>query len=1018
MNTSLILVWITLAAQPTEPGVAGQGGGADPQQGPRIAQGPVPQKTQPVDFLFQIRPILSEHCYACHGPDDGGRKAGLRLDVPEAFDKPLESGESLVTAGQPDESELLRRMVSPEEGEIMPPPATKNPLSATQIELVRRWISEGANRPPKAHWAFNPPSLPTLPAETDVTVVPGGQPVSPASGPSNPIDLFIAARRAKLGVPGAPEADRAALLRRLTLDLTGLPPTAAEIDDFQNDAAADAYERQVNRLLASPRLGERMAHDWLDLARYADTFGYQSDVERDMSPWRDWVISAFNRNLAFDQFASWQIAGDLLPGASTEQRLATAFNRLHRQTNEGGSIEAEFRAEYVADRVHTFGTAFLGLTLECSRCHDHKFDPIRQRDYYSLAAFFNNIDESGLYSHFTRAVPTPTLLLYPPGEETRHQQLTQRVVDAEVELARRMAAGMLEAGPLPAGGRVVVQRPQPTDRFPLDRGGAGVHANAVATDRPAALVDDPQVVPGWRGDALEFSGDNQVQLKGVGVFSRVDPFSFSVWIRPRERVERAVILHRSRAWTDSGSRGYELILDQGRPSFSLVHFYPGNAVHVQADQPLPLDQWSHLAVTYDGSSRAAGLRLYLNGNPLMVTVIRDRLIRDIGHRSEWGDDTGGVELTLAGRFRDAGFRHGQLDELQVFSRELTGLEVRRLADPADSPEQPATPTEWQAHYAARHWGPVQAAVRDLASRRAAENDLVTRVRELMVMHELPTRRATHVLFRGAYDQPREAVEPQTPEGILGFPAEFPRNRAGLAAWLTDPRNPLTARVVVNRIWRQHFGRGLVATAEDFGNQGALPTHPELLDWLAVWLRTNDWDLKGLMRLIVTSQAYRQSSRATADALQADPDNTWFTRGPRHRLSAEQIRDSALAAAGLLSGRLGGTSSRPYQPAGLWEEAGTGKSYQPDKGEGLYRRSLYTFWRRTAPPPTMLTFDATSREICTAKRETTATPLQSLVLLTAPQFVEAARVLAKRVLQQVERETPDAEGRRQAALRQV
>jgi len=978
MNATPLVLWTLLAAAQV----------ADP------TPGAVPPGR--VDFLFQIRPILSEHCYACHGPDDQSRRAGLRLDEPRAFDKPLESGAMLVTAGEPEESELLLRMLSTDADEIMPPPATKNPLSPAQIELVRRWIEQGATRPAKSHWAFNPPTLPPLPAGT-ATVSPSGE--SASLGATNPIDLFVAARRAELGLPANPPADRATLLRRLSLDLTGLPPTPQELDLFLADSSPDASTRQVERLLASPRLGEKLAHDWLDLARYADTFGYQSDVERDMSPWRDWVISAFNRNLSFDQFARWQIAGDLLPRATSEQRLATAFNRLHRQTNEGGSIEAEFRSEYVADRVHTFGTAFLGLTLECSRCHDHKYDPIRQRDYYSLAAFFNNIDESGLYSHFTRAVPTPTLLLYPPGDEERHQQLQADIAAAEHNLARQLAAGITEAGPLPATGRVAIQRPQPSDRFLFDRAGTGVVANAVAAERPAALVDDPQVVPGRRGEALEFSGDNSVQLKGLGAFRRVDPFSFSLWIRPRERGERAVVLHRSRAWTDSGSRGYELVLDQGRPSFALIHFYPGNAVQVLADQPLPLEQWSHLAVTYDGSSRAAGVRLYLNGNLLPVTVVRDRLVRDIGHRGDWGDDTGGVELTLAGRFRDAGFRLGQLDELEIFPRELTGLGVRRLADPADRPDQPATTAEWQAHFAALHWEPVQAARRELTARRVAENDLVTAIRELMVMHELPGRRPTHVLYRGAYDQPREQVEPQTPEGILALAEQLPRNRAGLAEWLLDARNPLTARVVVNRIWRQHFGRGLVATAEDFGNQGALPTHPELLDYLAVWLRTHDWDLKGLMRLIVTSETYCQSSRVTPAALQADPDNTWLTRGPRHRLSAEQIRDSALAVSGLMSGRLGGTSSRPYQPAGLWEEAGTGKSYQPDKGEGLYRRSLYTFWRRTAPPPTMLTFDATSREVCTAKRETTATPLQSLVLLNDPQFVEAARVLAQRVLRQ-------------------
>jgi len=930
----------------------------------------------PVDFLFEVRPILSEHCYACHGPDDRARKADLRLDRPAA----LATGESLISPGKPEESELLRRLVTTDQAEVMPPPSAKNPLTGDQIEILRRWIAEGAPLPEKSHWAFNriaPPATPT-----------------PPSAAGNPIDAFIDARLARAGLTPVSPARRETLLRRLSLDLTGLPPTPGEIQQFVSDRSPDAYERQVERLLASPRRGERLANDWLDLARYADTYGYQSDVDRDMSPYRDWVIRAFNQNLPYDQFITWQIAGDLLPQPTRDQYLATAFNRLHRQTNEGGSIEEEFRNEYVADRVHTFGTAFLGLTLECSRCHDHKYDPIRQSDYYRLAAFFNNIDESGLYSHFTRATPTPTLLLYPDGAEARHAEL----LDQRDRLEGRLAAirkQILEekVGQFP-GSPVVVAVPEETDRFPFDE--ANPATNTRDEKRPAQLVEGPQVVPGRIGQALRFDGDNSVQLKGVGAFRRTDPFSFSLWLRPGERQERAVVLHRSRAWTDSGSRGYELVLDRGRVSFALIHFYPGNALHVRSEVELPVGEWSHVVATYDGSSRAAGMALYLNGEKLAVEVIRDNLYRDIVHRGEWGDDPGGVELTLAGRFRDAGFRQGELDELRVFSRELTALEARRLFDLGDSNQVTASAAEWAAHEVGRA-EPVVATFNELTVARQAENDLVSRIREIMVMKELPWRRKTWVLRRGVYDQRGDEVEPGTPDGILPLPSEFPRNRLGLAEWLVSPRNPLTARVLVNRIWRLHFGRGIVPTQEDFGNQGQLPSHPELLDWLANWVLRHDWDLQGLQRLMVTSAAYQRSSIAPAETLAADPENKWLARGPRHRLAAEQIRDSALVAAGLLSGRIGGASAKPYQPAGLWEEAGTGKSYTPDNGEGLYRRSLYTFWRRTAPPPTMLTFDATSREVCTAKRESTATPLQSLVLLNDPQYVEAARVLAERVL---------------------
>ena len=935
---------------------------------------------EPVDFLFEVRPILSEHCYACHGPDDRARKADLRLDRPAALRAPLASGESLITPGKPDESELVRRLVTTDEAEVMPPPSTKNPLSPHEVDTLRRWIAEGARLPEQSHWAFNQIIAPQTPAA--------------AHASRNPIDQFIESRLARVGLNPTGPARRETLLRRLSLDLTGLPPSPEEITAFLNDPSPEAYEREVDRLLASPRRGERLANDWLDLARYADTYGYQSDVDRDMSPYRDWVIRAFNQNLPYDQFITWQIAGDLLPQPTRDQYLATAFNRLHRQTNEGGSIEEEFRNEYVADRVHTFGTAFLGLTLECSRCHDHKYDPIRQSDYYRMAAFFNNIDESGLYSHFTRATPTPTLLLYPEGAESRHTELLEQRDRLETRLAAVRKETLDKFGGQFPGSPVEVPVPDASDRFPFEE--ANPAANTGEEKRPAQLVDGPEVVPGRMGQALRFNGDNSVQLKGVGAFRRTDPFSFSLWLKPGERQERAVVLHRSRAWTDSGSRGYELVLDRGRVSFALIHFYPGNALHVRSEVELPVGDWSHVVATYDGSSRAGGMALYLNGEKLSVEVIRDNLYRDIVHRGEWGDDTGGVELTLAGRFRDAGFRQGEMDELRVFSRELTGLEARRLFSPADNNQVTASAAEWAGHEAARA-EPVVAAALELTAVRQAENELVSGIREIMVMKELPWRRKTWVLRRGVYDQRGEEVEPGTPEGILPLPEGFPRNRLGLAEWLVSPRNPLTARVLVNRIWRLHFGRGIVPTQEDFGNQGQLPSHPELLDWLANWVLSNGWDLRGLQRLIVTSAAYQRSSIAPAETLAADPENKWLARGPRHRLAAEQIRDSALVAAGLLSGRVGGTSARPYQPAGLWEEAGTGKSYTPDKGEGLYRRSLYTFWRRTAPPPTMLTFDATSREVCTAKRESTATPLQSLVLLNDPQYVEAARVLAERVL---------------------
>jgi len=942
-----------------------------------------------VDFNFQIRPLLSDRCFRCHGPDAHARKAKLRLDTREGSRKELEDGGAVIKPGDPAKSELVRRIYATNEDDLMPPPESNLQLSSTEKALLKQWIAEGADYQP--HWAFIPVGHVTPPALAATNWI------------RNPIDAFVLARLRENGLSPALEASRDTLLRRLALDLVGLPPTVADLDAFAADASPAAYERAVERYLASPHYGERMALDWLDLARFADTYGYQSDVECDLSPWRDWVIQAFNQNLPYDQFLTWQLAGDRLPNATREQRLATAFNRLHRQTNEGGSIEEEFRAEYAADRVDTFGTAMLGLTLGCARCHDHKFDPITQRDYYSLVAFFNNIDESGLYSHFTRAMPTPTLLLWPAGKEAEHTALQARIADTEARLnaIKRGAEPAFQAWQ--ASGANIAP-PPPLAHFSFISVTNGTTPDAVTTN-VARLVDEPK----WVDGALEFSGDNQVVCPSVPNFKRTDEFSLVLRLKPTVPQDRAVVLHQSRAWTDSGSRGFELTLDHGKPFFGLIHFWPGNAMAVRAKEQLPLNDWSDLTITYDGSSRAAGLRLYLNGAPLETEVVRDHLYKDIVHRAEWGDaEVGNVHLQLAGRFRDSGFKHGLIDDLQVFDVRLTDAEVAQLArrPPArrDSEMPRRAGSEVGARQSAdyflvRQYQPYRAAADELKKLREQESNLINDVPEIMVMEEMPAPRITHLLKRGAYDAPGEVVARDTPAGVFPFPKDQPRDRLGLARWVTDRQNPLTARVAVNRIWRMHFGHGLVTTEQDFGSQGKLPTHPELLDWLAGWFMNHGWDVKALHRLIVSSATYRQSSHASPELVARDPDNTLLARGPEHRLAAELIRDSALAASGLLVTNIGGPSVKPYQPAGLWEQSGTGKTYVQDHGDKLYRRSLYTFWRRTSPPPAMLAFDAVTREVCTANRETTVTPLQSLVLLNDPQFVEAARVLGEKLLKE-------------------
>ena len=850
---------------------------------------PVPGNAAPIDFNRQIRPLLSDRCFRCHGPDANKRKAKLRLDTRDGLFKDLEAGMAVVTPGDSVRSEMIRRIQLPADDEdVMPPADAHLALTAAEKALLTRWVSQGA--PYRAHWSWEPVSSPALPTTTEARA-------------TMPIDAFVRARLTAEGMAPSPEAEPEILLRRLSFNLTGLPPSQADIEAFRADHSRLAYERIADRLLASPAYGERMAADWLDLARYADTYGYQADVTRDMSPYRDWVISAFNRNLPYDQFLTWQLAGDLLPNATREQRIATAFNRLHRQTNEGGSIEEEFRTEYVADRVNTFGTAMLGLTLECARCHDHKFDAITQRDYFSLFAFFNNIDESGLYSHFTNATPSPSLLLWPAHTEAAHQDVQRRIASAEARLHQLARA----SGPAFRAWRIpsTIAPPAPIAHLPFDTVAGDTTPDAI-TRAVATLQDGPVLVDdrgASGGRAIRFSGDNAVVVKGLRSFSRTDPFSIAVRVKPTEMQRRAIVLHQSRAWTDAGSRGFELTLEDGRPFFGLIHFWPGNAIAVRARAPLRLGEWASLVVTYDGSSRAGGIVIYVDGTPVAVDVVRDHLVKDVLYDKRAGDlQANAPPLTLGARFRDSGFKSGLVDDLRVYDESLSAAEIA-----GRSPRDGTGADVARAHFLARVHAPSLAARATLQRLRRQENGLIGSIPELMVMEELAEPRPAHLLARGAYDAPGDVVSRDTPASQPPFPADPPRNRLGLARWLTSRTNPLTARVAVNRIWKVHFGRGLVATPEDFGSQGRQPTHPELLDWLTSRFVESGWDVKTLHRLIVTSDTFRQSSLASADILRRDADNVLLARGPAQRLPAEHVRDSALAASGLLVRTIGGPS---------------------------------------------------------------------------------------------------------------
>ena len=692
---------------------------------------------QKIDFNFQIRPLLSDRCFTCHGPDSRARKKDLRLDTHDGLFKKLEDGQFVVKPGDTNKSELVRRIFATDDDQ-MPPEKSKRVLSEADKNLLKRWVAQGAEYKPL--WSFIPVEKVTPP---------------PCSGGwvKNPIDNFVAEKLAVEKLSPSPPAAPETLLRRLALDLTGLPPTPEELDSFAADTSPTAYQRMVEKYLSSPAYGERMALDWLDLARYADTYGYQQDEPRDVSPWRDWVIQAFNQNLRYDDFLRWQLAGDLLPHATREQKLATAFNRLHRQTNEGGSIEEEWRTEYVSDRVHTFSTTFLALTFECAHCHDHKFDPITQRDYYSLFAYFNNLDEAGMYSHFTRATPTPTLWLWTPEQSKQHAAIANQIAGAETDLKKISRAAKNEYTAWLKTGEV--KAPSPIAHFKFDEVTSNTTPDSCSTN-VAKLEDGFEVVPGHDGKALKFSGDNEVTCKGVKEFHRTDEFSISLWLKPAEQQERAIILHQSKAREDAGSRGYELTLDHGKPFFGLMHFWPGNAVAVRAKNALPTNEWSHLVVTYDGSSRAAGIKLFLNDTPLETETVRDQLTKDVVHRAEWGDmEPGKIHLTLAARFRDSGFKNGALDDLQVFDMALTAAEVQTLGRAASQdmsgarggPSRTGTrPTSeiLFAYYLARENAPYRQAMADLKKLREQENAAADDVREIMTMQELPERRVTHL----------------------------------------------------------------------------------------------------------------------------------------------------------------------------------------------------------------------------------------------------------------------------------
>jgi hypothetical protein len=937
---------------------------------------PAHDRPQRVSFNRDVRPILSDKCFRCHGADQNTREADLRLDVEDSavVDR---DGHRAITPGKPDESELWRRITSEDESQRMPPVDEPLQLSQLEISLLRRWIEQGANY--EQHWSFIPPQRPVRPALQRMNWSRGA------------IDDFVLARLEVERLQPTAEADRATLIRRVTLDLTGLPPSLQEIDAFLADDSPQAYERVVDRLLKSPRYGEHMARYWLDAARYADTNGFFTDDERSMWRWRDWVIGAFNDNMPFDQFTIEQLAGDLLPEATIEQRIATGFNRNHMTTHETGVIDEEYRVEMVVDRLETTSTVWLGLTVGCARCHDHKFDPISQREFYELFAFFNRGPEKGNTGGPGNSAPVIDVPI--PELQTRLKRLQQDAEAARADLKKlepEIAAAQTEwertvldeLPEVPANG-LLLQLKMESERISDDYLG----------------VNAAELSPGLIGTAAKFDGETALELGGRVAFERTDAFSFAAWVLPSN--SPACVISKN---DDLNSmRGFDLIVRKGKAIVHLIHKWNGNAIEVVSQTPVRSGQWQHICATYDGSSRAAGVKIYFDGRPQPVDIRYDTL-----------SDTIQTDQPLRlGRRSTSAALVGMLDEVHVYNRQLADQEVERLATTSlirsilAKSEKERNPTEQQklrdlflTQPAGTRFQPTVTHVVELQEQ---VRELTSQMTTTMVMQEMEKPRDTYFLMRGQYDQPGEKVAAHVPLSLPRLPEGVSADRLGFARWLVDPAHPLTARVTVNRFWQQYFGNGIVKTAEDFGSQGAWPSHLELLDWLAVEFIESGWDVKHLQRLIVTSATYRQASYASNELRERDPDNKLLARGPRFRLDAEAIRDSALGTSGLLREKIGGPSVKPYQPAGLWEAVtyDGDLSYSQDHGDSLYRRSLYTFWKRQSPPPGMLTFDAPTRETCTVQRPRTNTPLQALALLNDPTYVEAARALAERVLTEVE-----------------
>ncbi|APZ96102.1 DUF1553 domain-containing protein [Fuerstiella marisgermanici] len=933
-----------------------------------------------VTFNRDIRPLLSTACNKCHGPDAAHREADLRLDnedgIRHAFDDGLNS-------------EGWKRITSTDPDVVMPPPDSHVELKPQDIAAIKAWVEAGAAY--EGHWSFIPPTKPAVPEFTTDAA---------RNWPRNPIDAFILQRLLANKVQPNADADKERLLRRITLDLTGLPPSIADIDAFLADKSEAAYETVVDRLLKSPHFGERMTVVWMDAARYGDTSVFHADGPRSMWPWRDWAIDAYNSNKPFDQFTMEQLAGDLLPNATTQQKVATGFLRNNATTDEGGLIEEEYRVEYAIDRVKTTSIVWMGLSMECAQCHNHKYDPITQKEYYQFFAYFNQSADRGKQTRNGNAVPTVDLFdSVKIGEaETLERQLADtardldkrsKVAEGEYQKWVAIAASKVSGLPLLPTGM--------TAHVPLDEGKGRVIVDATNAERNGKLHGAEKWADGKFGKSFDCDSTNFIDMGDAGDFDGSHGFSYGAWIKPKGTASGAPIARMNNA---NAFRGYDLHISGGVIEPHIIHRWPDDAIKVRTKNKLKPDEWQHVFVTYDGSGKASGVKIYVDGKPQEWTIEQDGLAGTIKSKGPF----------YLGRRNGGSHFNGLIDDVRVYARSLAEAEVAAISGndvvtpllaKAAAERSDAENATLRKHYLNVVDEPYKTLLRQQAKLTSQIAELKQPVANVMIMNDAEEMRKTYVLARGDYASPLKdhTVQPGVPAALPALQAGASSNRLGLATWLTQPNHPLTARVAVNRYWAMLFGEGIVRSLEDFGAQGEWPSHPALLDWLAVDFVENGWDIKRTIKQMVMSSTYRQSSAVTSEKLAADPENRLLSRGSRFRLQAEFVRDNALAASGLLVPDIGGPGVKPYQPPGLWNEVSLDGNlrFEPDSGEKLYRRSMYTYWKRSAPAPSMTIFDAPTREKCSLKRSRTNTPLQALVTMNDPQFVEAARVLAEAAL---------------------